>query len=162
MKVVINRQHGGFGLSMKAVAKLAKLQGRKCYFFSYLIGNGKPCKYIPVSELVNLVKGEEPHIWSAFDIPNPNKIFKDVDKHWHSMSQKERAASNKLHESHSIDGRPQDRTDPLLIKVVEELGEEANGRYCKLKVVEIPDGTNFEIDEYDGLETIHEVHRSWS
>lgn len=54
------------------------------------------------------------------------------------------------------------RTDPALIKVVKKLGEEANDEYAELKIVEIPDGTKFEIDDYDGIETIHEVHRSWS
>ena len=53
------------------------------------------------------------------------------------------------------------RSDERLIKVVEELGEEANGFAAKLKIVELPDGIGFEIDDYDGMESIHEVHRSW-
>ncbi len=53
------------------------------------------------------------------------------------------------------------RDDPALAQAVEELGEKANGTYAKLEVVEIPDGTKYEIDEYDGQESIHEVHRSW-
>ena len=54
-----------------------------------------------------------------------------------------------------------ERTDPALIQVVKELGEKANGDYASLEVVKIPDGINYEIDEYDGIETIHESHRSW-
>ena len=53
------------------------------------------------------------------------------------------------------------RTDAKLVECVETLGEEANGRYAELKVVEIPDDVEWEIDYYDGVETIHEVHRSW-
>ena len=54
------------------------------------------------------------------------------------------------------------RTAPELIKLIEEKGSE----YCsdngaKLKVVEIPDDVDWYIDEYDGVETIEEVHRSW-
>jgi len=54
-----------------------------------------------------------------------------------------------------------DRTHPLLIKVVEELKEEANGRFAELKVVEIPDDVEWEIEEYDGIEWVSEKHRVW-
>ena len=54
------------------------------------------------------------------------------------------------------------RDDPDLVKVVEELGNEANGAYAELKVVEIPDDVKWYIHEYDGIECINEVHRTWS
>lgn len=54
------------------------------------------------------------------------------------------------------------RDDPDLVAVVEEMGEKANGVCAKLKIVEIPDRTKWEIDEYDGLEEVHEKHQSWS
>lgn len=60
--------------------------------------------------------------------------------------------------SHVLD----DRTDPVLVRVVEEMGDAANGAMAKLKVIEIPDGVSWEIDEYDGVESIHEQHRRWS
>lgn len=53
------------------------------------------------------------------------------------------------------------RTHPLVVRVVEELGDAANGPVADLAVVEIPDGVEFEISEYDGLESIHEKHRVW-
>lgn len=53
------------------------------------------------------------------------------------------------------------RNDPRLVAVVEELGEAANGRFAKLSIVEIPDDVDWEIDDYDGMETIREKHRSW-
>lgn len=55
-----------------------------------------------------------------------------------------------------------ERSDLDLIAVVEELGENANGTYSELKVVNIPDGVNFSIKEYDGLEHVAEEHRTWS
>ena len=53
------------------------------------------------------------------------------------------------------------RTDPDLILAVETLKDEANSSCSKLKVVEIPDGIEWEITDYDGVETIHENHRTW-
>ncbi len=55
-----------------------------------------------------------------------------------------------------------DRDDPILVRVVEELGKEASGSYARLKIVEIPDDIEWEIDEYDGQEWVSERHRRWS
>jgi hypothetical protein len=54
-----------------------------------------------------------------------------------------------------------ERNNPILVEIVEQLGESADGRYAELKVVEIPDDVKWHIDEYDGWETIHEDHRVW-
>ena len=53
------------------------------------------------------------------------------------------------------------RTDTKLIECVETLGYKASGTFAALKIVEVPDDVNWEIDSYDGVETIHEVHRVW-
>lgn len=54
------------------------------------------------------------------------------------------------------------RTAPELIALIEEKGSEyCSGSYAELKVVEIPDDVDWYIDNYDGMETIEEVHRSW-
>lgn len=55
------------------------------------------------------------------------------------------------------------RSHPLLVQVVEDLGGKvASGQCAKLAVVEIPDDVDWEIDEYDGNETVRERSRSWS
>ena len=54
-----------------------------------------------------------------------------------------------------------DREDPLLIECIQILGENANGDYAKLVIVDIPDDVEYTIEEYDGLEWIAEVHRTW-
>lgn len=53
------------------------------------------------------------------------------------------------------------RAAPELVQVVEELGEKANDSCSNLVVVEVPDDVNWVLEEYDGYETIEEVHRSW-
>lgn len=46
------------------------------------------------------------------------------------------------------------RTDPVLVQVVEELGEKANDRYSDLQIADLAPGTRYYIDEYDGQESI--------
>ena len=53
------------------------------------------------------------------------------------------------------------REDKILIEVVEELKEKANGNYSNLKIVEIPDNLKYVIDEYDGIETLHQEVEEW-
>ena len=53
------------------------------------------------------------------------------------------------------------RDDPILALVVRELGAEVDTSYSDLVVITIPDGVDWFISNYDGIETIEEVHRSW-
>jgi hypothetical protein len=57
--------------------------------------------------------------------------------------------------------RDVDRADPDLVAVVEKLGDKANGWAADLKVVDIPDKVKYIIDDYDGVESIHEAHEIW-
>jgi hypothetical protein len=50
----------------------------------------------------------------------------------------------------------------LIVRVVEKLGPKANAKVSELKVVDIPDGTDYTIEEYDGYEHIAERHRTWA
>jgi hypothetical protein len=54
-----------------------------------------------------------------------------------------------------------ERDDPVLVQVVEEMGKDAFGMHASLKVVEIPDDVKWYVDNYDGIESIHENHRIW-
>jgi hypothetical protein len=55
------------------------------------------------------------------------------------------------------------RSHPLLVQAVEELGDNANGEGCKLKIVDIPfeSTEGWHIEEFDGLEEVAEDHRRW-
>lgn len=53
------------------------------------------------------------------------------------------------------------RDDPILILVVEELGDKANGSCAKLRIVYIPSDVKYTIEEYDGNEWVAEQHRTW-
>ena len=53
------------------------------------------------------------------------------------------------------------RTNKDIIECVETLGKKSWGELSQLRIVEIPDDIEWYIDEYDGIESIHEKHRSW-
>jgi hypothetical protein len=141
-KIVVNRKHGGFGLSPKAKKRYLELVGKDCYFY-------KQTKYghenNDVDEYTRIPIDEASEAFIAYtitkdlgkivnDIPNDNTYWYDGDI---------------------------ERDDPVLIRVVEEMGEEANSKYSNLEIVEIPDDVIWQIDDYDGYESIHEKHRSW-
>lgn len=139
MKVAINRCYGGFGLSPKAVKRLSELQGRECYFFKCDYVDSK-YTYTPVDE----ADISDYIYWSVYDVRDPNGLDSEDSA------------------KHSIDTRLEDRSDPLLIQVIEELGDAASGFCAELKIVEIPDGTKYEIEEYDGKEWVSEIHNTWA
>lgn len=139
MKLVINRCFGGFGLSPLATKEYANAQGRKCYFFTMARdANGKTD--FDKLESATLKEAEASLFWMAYDVPN---LIGESDEHYIK---------------HGCDI---DRADPKLIEIVERLGDKANTPTSSLKIVEIPDGVEYTIEEYDGMEHIAEAHRTW-
>jgi len=53
------------------------------------------------------------------------------------------------------------RDDPALVQTVEELGDAADDNYAQLRIADVPDDVEWYIDEYDGIETVREQHRTW-
>ena len=62
---------------------------------------------------------------------------------------------------HYFSDRSIARNDRELVAIVEALKERANGDHADLKVIEIPDGVDWQIEEYDGNEWVAEKHRTW-
>lgn len=155
-KIVINKCYGGFGLSARGTARLAELQGRACYFYRTV--NHDFNRY----ERITVEQAEKQFIFFAYDVPDATStLLGQHNEDWHRLPLDERQARNAEYRTHTIDPSDLPRHDPNLIRVVEELGAAANGSCAALCVVEIPADVEYEISEYDGRETIHEVHRSW-
>jgi len=125
-KIVYNACYGGFGLSHEAVMRYAEIKGITLYTNKqYGFMNYYLCS---VEEFDRILAEEK-------DKPvGPGRF----------------ARSNEMYFS----DRDIERTDPVLVQVVEELGEAANGRCAKLYITEVPAGTMYRIDEYDGLESV--------
>lgn len=136
MKVVINKCFGGFSLSEQAIFRYAEIKGLTLY----------------------PEKGE--FSFTTYYLAPKDARTPEID--WNSATLEERRAYNKASENETLYDRDIDRTDPALAQVVEELGTAANGMCAELAVVEIPDGVEYEISEYDGREHIAETHRTWS
>jgi hypothetical protein len=152
MKIVVNKCYGGYLLSPKAVARMAELRGQKAYFFIGGFGT-QPHRQ------VSMRRAEKEWLWSAFNTPTP-QTPPDA-RAWASMSDEERKEANDACRAEMLDRRPDPRHDLLLVQVVEELGDEADGAHADLEVVEVPDGIKYEILEHDGFETICEVGHFW-
>lgn len=139
MKVVINDCFGGFGLSDAAMHRYAELKGVTLY-----------------------PEVDEKFGYTTFwTVPENERTGILSTEQFHAASMEDRKASNERHSSMRIYDRDIPRDDPDLVRVVEELEGAASGRFAELKVVEIPDGISWEIDDYDGSESIEETHRSW-
>jgi len=143
MKLVINRCYGGFGLSALAIKEYLKRKGKKAFFY-------KQTKF----NFSSLNKKDE---YTRIDNLDECGLFcytftKDLGK---TLS---KFPNNKYY---FYFGNIE-RDDPDLVAVVKKLGKKADGKYAELSIVEIPDGIEWELSEYDGVESVEEKHRSWN
>ena len=53
------------------------------------------------------------------------------------------------------------RDNEFLISVIETLKDKASGFCAELRIDEIPDGAEYDIDEYDGYESVLPPRQSW-
>lgn len=141
MKVVINTCFGGFDLSPEA---LLWMYERGCKEIAY-----------PVEEYYGFEKNKD----------RKSQYEEDL-KQWKEFVPSGKRSSLLLNvfspdDKYCLISMDIRRDHPILIECVEAIGEKSFGACAELNVVEIPDGVEWEIDEYDGNETIDEVHRSW-
>lgn len=138
-KIVINQCHGGFGLSEEAVVRYNEIMGRTIYIIEDQFGWMKTYSLVPADQRVKDVSGTA----------------------WHDMSMEERGEHNRVYAEQTFLFRDLARDDPVLVQVVSELGDQANGKHAELKIVEIPADVDWTVEEYDGAEWVAERHRTW-
>jgi hypothetical protein len=145
-KIVINGCFGGFGLSHAGVMRYAASKGLKLYRYfdastKRIYGDDyhKGCAHYTTESIPGVEGDVLPEDGGPLD-RGPASQF--LNEHYWS--------------DHDIP-----RDDPALVETVEELGDIANGDCASLRVVEVPDDAEWEIDEYDGSEHVAEKHRTW-
>lgn len=133
-KVILNKCFGGFKPSTKAYELYAKKKGLELYIYEIHIDNKK----------VNYHKVDDSD--SMFTV----YLTKDYGDVVDSINNKDKLYLDDGH-----------REDETLIEVVEELGPDASSYASLLKIVEIPDDLDYVIDNYDGIETLHQRVQEW-
>ena len=137
MKVILNKCYGGFGVSQKAYELYAKKKGIEIFVYKLECTNDKPIY-------------RKTDMGSSIFTITFTKDFGDYVDLYDDNSEK-----------YILELCSNHREDPVLIEVVEELGDRANSPFSKLVVVDIPDGMEYEIDDYDGVETLHQKVEKW-
>jgi len=144
MKIAVNRCYGGFSLSIEAELLYAKKKGITLFYYEEINpGNwdDKTCKRIDAP-----AKPEEDNFRTTAFTKDLGATFdysgKESDKYYFS-------------------NRDISRDDALLIEVIEELGDKASADLGEIRITEIPDGVDWYIEEYDGMEHVAEQHRTW-
>jgi hypothetical protein len=132
-KIAYNACYGGFSLSLEAQKMYAELKGVKLYFYEqteFSWKEGKD-KYRKTKDLEK----------SSFSV---DASIKDLGDEIEGIPK----------EYYAYYARPEDRKDPDLIKVIETLGEKANGDCANLKIEILDDNVQWRIDKYDGMESV--------
>lgn len=150
MKIVVNKCYGGFGISLEALKELVK-RNAAC------VESCTPKHYYGGDNDRYYRKDEWEQKW--------NEDFKEFEDIGDGFMADKRSQYNVYKDGllYSLKSRSENdmRTDKDLVDVVEKMGEAANGWAAKLRIVDVPDDIQWEIDDYDGIETVHELHRSW-
>lgn len=133
-KVVINRCYGGFGLSPLAQKRYMELKNpeTKLFFYGQNVFRGGGTEWSKIKDFENC---QDEYLIQVV-------LNKDIG---------DNIVDPKLTNEDYVPIEPE-RNDPLLIQVVEELGEKANTKFSKLEIIPI-DG-KYRICEYDGMEYI--------
>ena len=142
MKIAYNACFGGFGLSPLAETEYAKRKGINLTWYE---------------QVGYKHEGDERYI-KVEGIPDSNRYtFKAL-----KSDLGDEITSIPDGESYYVGFSEEEvRADPDLIDIIESMGEKSHGAHASLQVVEIPDGSSFEITEYDGMEEVVPPRQSW-
>lgn len=132
MKAVVNSCYGGFGLSFAGLKRYYEIKFPERKLFLYK-------KDFSTDTYTKVGENEYDNFYTDIFDEDFGSTFKGNDIDYNVFN------------DHFVSIYNFERTDPILVQVVEELGDKANGEYSKLQVVEFS-GNKYRICEYDGME----------
>ncbi|MFS0506286.1 hypothetical protein ACLWN1_13575 [Lactiplantibacillus plantarum] len=151
MKIVINRKFGGFGLSNISMIHLAKRKGITVYPYLLRLNFGELPEHMTTT--FTRYHGEPDE---SLKLLTQLKLFRK-DLELDTFTLQDRVDLDDYMEKYDPwNWNPNDyRTDKDLIAIVTEDDKAATTRFSKLVVVDIFDGHDYEISEYDGMEQVY-------
>lgn len=150
MEIAINKQYGGFALSHKAKMRLYELKGITVYpYFQDQDYETRVFTFLKVPKDYNTPKNEfGKSIWYFKENPKCESMTIALDGEFpETIEDEEVFGEGYYHEN-------KDRIDKDVIQTIKELGNEVNTRVSTIEIIEIPDGYEFTIHDYDGIETV--------
>lgn len=149
-KVIINKCFGGYGFDPFTVQKYADKKGIQLYWYKkdFHDYHGDLKERMVKIPFETIMKDDSLRIGYAALTRNMGDTY---IRDWEN--------ENACADEFDIENDDSSRTDPVLIGIIEKYGD-ANVHGCHAPtVVEVPDGVEWMIEEYDGFETLHEKHR---
>lgn len=169
VEIVKNVSYGGFGLSNKAITELIKMNSETMTIRDI----GKHYVYEGISEVENIedfaeIKSKNDVLSKKTIVENFNKVkINNEDYYIEERSYSGNGPiinfnKGEVYSTFDIDTSIEKRSHPDLIKVVRELGDDANSYFSDLVIVDVPRKLDeIYISSYDGKETIREKHETW-
>lgn len=149
-KVIINKCYGGYGFESFTIQKYADAKGIPLYWYTrdYKCDAGRLKEKWDRTTIDEIEEQEGLRMgnWPLIEDMGNSFIFKWDDEVLDRLV-------------YHLPPEEESRTDPVLIEIIEQYGDRNRyGCHCPT-VVEVPDGVEWIVEEYDGFESIHEAHR---
>ena len=144
MEILLNNSFGEFSLSPIVLIELLEISPDillKDTLESY--------GYTDLSGYLNPVDIRDDKLGTLFGEENDSIL---ISINGHNIYQKGIVYSLNYHDNFI-------RTNKDIIKIVKSLGSKSNGKFCDIRIIEIPDDLEFYIDSSGTGEEVHEIHR---
>lgn len=149
-KVIINKCFGGYGFEPFTIQKYAEAKGAQLFWYTrdytYDAGRLKEKWNRTTIDEIEKQGGLRMGNWPLIEDMGDSFIFEWEGEMFDRLV-------------YQLPTNGESRTDPVLIDIIEKYGDKNRHGCHAPTVIEVPDGVEWVVDEYDGMESLHEAHR---